>query len=305
MSVNLRRKHKALERALRKRFGSLPPHFKFKVQSSFQDTYDSIELPAGYTKPAQADLETEYDNEIADEETRSFTEIRGNTHIEEDLEVGTANLYVDVSTSRVGIGKTDPSTTLDIEDASTTGGLLSPRYYLRAIGDNSGNGTPDDNSGSPWYGLGHDNLAWNDQSHKYTGDIPILSGYSGVALRSGSGNIVLNTAGNVGVGTTNPSYKLHVSGDIYATGNVTGYSDRRAKEDIKKIENALEKIEKLNGYTYTMNDKRYTGLIAQEVLPVLPEAVTGSEHTNYALAYGNMMGLIVEAIKELKNKIDK
>ena len=52
-----------------------------------------------------------------------------------------------------------------------------------------------------------------------------------------------------------------------------------------------------------MNDKRYTGLIAQEVLPVLPEAVTGSEDTNYALAYGNMMGLIVEAIKELKQKI--
>lgn len=51
-----------------------------------------------------------------------------------------------------------------------------------------------------------------------------------------------------------------------------------------------------------MKGKRYTGLITQEILPVLPEAVTGSEDTNYAVAYGNMLGLIVEAIKELKQK---
>jgi hypothetical protein len=52
-----------------------------------------------------------------------------------------------------------------------------------------------------------------------------------------------------------------------------------------------------------MNDKRSTGLIAQEVKEVLPEAVHGSEETHYSLAYGNVIGLIVEAIKELKEKI--
>jgi len=96
---------------------------------------------------------------------------------------------------------------------------------------------------------------------------------------------------------------LNVNGDIYAVGNVAAYSDKRAKSDIKKIENALDKIDQLNGYTFTMNDKRYAGVIAQEVLPVLPEVVTGSEETNYAVAYGNMMGLIIEAIKEIKEKI--
>ena len=118
----------------------------------------------------------------------------------------------------------------------------------------------------------------------------------------------LNVAERIKVGggqtdTGAASYPLHVIGDIYATGNIIAYSDKRAKKDINKIENALDKIGQLNGYTYTMNDKRYTGLIAQEVLEVLPEAVIGSEETNYALAYGNMMGLIVEAIKELKEKI--
>ena len=300
MSVSVRRQHQVMEDAIRAIMGAGTP-----PTMSIGSTYASIVFPQGYTVPDETTLTNKYNELLALEADRGFLHVSGNLVVTSNLEVGESNLFVDTTISRVGIGKTNPSTTLDIEDASTTGGLLSPRYYLQAIGDNSGNGNPDDNSGSPWYGLGHDNLAWNDQSHKYTSDIPILSGYSGVALRSGSGNIVLNTAGNVGIGTTNPSYKLHVSGDVYATGNVTGYSDRRAKEDIEKIENALEKVEKLNGYTYTMNDKRYTGLIAQEVLPVLPEAVTGSEDTNYALAYGNMMGLIVEAIKELKQKIDK
>ena len=125
-------------------------------------------------------------------------------------------------------------------------------------------------------------------------------------LEVGTSKLFVNTqTGRVGVGTTTPSYPLHVIGNIYGTGNITAYSDKRAKSDIVKIENALDKIDQLNGYTYTMNDERYTGLIAQEVLPVLPEAVVGSEETSYAIAYGNMMGLVIEAIKELNCKVEK
>jgi hypothetical protein len=95
-------------------------------------------------------------------------------------------------------------------------------------------------------------------------------------------------------------------GSLYCYGNVTAYSDLRHKEDIVKLDNCLEKVEKLNGYTYTRkNDgKRYTGLIAQEVLEVLPEAVSTDEKGEYALAYGNMAGLLVEAMKEMKSKLD-
>ena len=99
---------------------------------------------------------------------------------------------------------------------------------------------------------------------------------------------------------------LTASGDITASGTIAATSDERLKADIEKIQNALDKIELLNGYTYTMKDtrtRRYTGLIAQEVLSVLPEVVCGSEDTNYALAYGNMMGLVVEAIKEMRGQI--
>ena len=93
------------------------------------------------------------------------------------------------------------------------------------------------------------------------------------------------------------------SGDVTATGDITAYSDRRLKTNVQRIENALDKVCALGGYTFTMNEKPSTGLIAQEVLEVLPEAVHGSEETQYSLAYGNMIGLLVEAVKELKEKI--
>ena len=90
------------------------------------------------------------------------------------------------------------------------------------------------------------------------------------------------------------------SGDVTATGDITAYSDRRLKTNVQRIENALDKVCALGGYTFTMNEKPSTGLIAQEVLGVLPEAVHGSEETQYSLAYGNMIGLLVEAVKELR-----
>ena len=116
--------------------------------------------------------------------------------------------------------------------------------------------------------------------------------------------LYLRGDGNVGIGTTSPTQKLHVSGNILASGDITAFSDKRLKSNITHIENALDKVTQLNGYTYTLNqtNTRSTGLIAQEVLAVLPEAVHGSEDTQYSLAYGNMAGLFVEALKEMNTK---
>src|SRR5690606_13558032 len=94
---------------------------------------------------------------------------------------------------------------------------------------------------------------------------------------------------------------------LTATGDVTAYSDSRLKTDIAPIDNALSKIEQLTGYTYTRIDTgaKQTGLIAQDVLKVLPEAVTvpTNDDQYHSLAYGNMAGLFVEAIKELTQRI--
>ena len=123
------------------------------------------------------------------------------------------------------------------------------------------------------------------------------------ASTSNSRMMIDGINGNVGIGTTTPSHHLHVIGNIYASGNVTAYSDLRNKKNLKTIEDPVSKIEKINGYTYEKDNILYTGLVAQELLEVLPEAVSGTEKTGYGIAYGNMAGIFVESIKELNAKI--
>ena len=124
-------------------------------------------------------------------------------------------------------------------------------------------------------------------------------------LEVGTANLSVDTvSGRVGIGTSTPGYTLDVQGDLNVSGTTTNVSDKRLKSNVHVIENALEKVGKLSGYTFTMNNKQNAGVIAQEVLEVLPEVVGGSEETTYSVAYGNMASLFIEAIKELKREIE-
>ena len=135
---------------------------------------------------------------------------------------------------------------------------------------------------------------------------------SGNVIRGGS-SANINTFVDFSTGTTTSSRWGHYStgsfevrSDISASGNISAYSDRRLKKDIEVIPDALDKVCKLSGYTYERTDmetSRQTGVIAQEVLEVLPEAVTGSEESIYAVSYGNMVGLLIEAVKELRGEV--
>lgn len=100
-------------------------------------------------------------------------------------------------------------------------------------------------------------------------------------------------------------------GSITASGNVLGYSDKRVKSYIEVIPDALAKVKKLRGVTFNrtdMNNMRQTGVIAQEVEAVLPEAVCTSENGDIkdfkSVAYGNLVGLLIEAIKEQQQQMD-
>ena len=96
-------------------------------------------------------------------------------------------------------------------------------------------------------------------------------------------------------------------GDFVAPGNVTAYSDRRKKKNITQIENALYKVQSIEGVTFDRVDvegPRQTGVIAQDVQAVLPEAVHELEDGTLTVAYGNMVGLLIEAIKEQQKQID-
>jgi hypothetical protein len=100
---------------------------------------------------------------------------------------------------------------------------------------------------------------------------------------------------------------INVAGSIIAGGNVTAYSDRKVKDNIEPITNALDKVQQLNGVTFNRIDlsdktKRYAGLIAQDIEKVLPEAV--DDDVIKRVDYNATIGLLVEAVKELKSEVD-
>jgi|TARA_Y100000022_G_C13192115_1_gene348548 hypothetical protein len=100
-----------------------------------------------------------------------------------------------------------------------------------------------------------------------------------------------------------------VSGSITATGNVTAYSDVKLKENIETIPDALEKVSSLRGVTFDRIDMEGNpheiGVIAQEVEKIVPEAVVENEDGFKSVAYGNLVALLIESIKELKLKVVK
>lgn len=107
------------------------------------------------------------------------------------------------------------------------------------------------------------------------------------------------------------------NGAITSSNNVTAFSDIRLKKDIKTIENALDKVCAMRGVEYTRksNDEREIGVIAQEVKEIVPELVTIQEKDNslsddglkdiHTMKYQNTVGLLIEAIKDLKAEIEE
>lgn len=116
----------------------------------------------------------------------------------------------------------------------------------------------------------------------------------------------IKSDGKVGIGTTSPAYLLDVSGTIRATGDVIAYSDARVKENVETIPNALDKVKGMRGVGYNKigEEKRSVGVIAQELLEVLPEAVHQDDQGMYSVAYGNIVGVLIESIKELENRVE-
>jgi hypothetical protein len=139
---------------------------------------------------------------------------------------------------------------------------------------------------------------------------------------SGSAQVDLTATTNYGTyinqavkTTSSPTFAgLTINGSITATGDITAYytSDRRFKNNVQTIPNALDKVRALNGVTWdwaeNTNDVTKaaptTGLIAQEVQAVLPQVVKEKEDGFLGLDYSKMIGLLVEAIKEQQYKID-
>ena len=191
--------------------------------------------------------------------------------------------------------------------STALGGTISAATILQGTGVVSG-------SSQVQLGSASGNIALATQT---TGDyVASLVAGTGITLSNNSGEGATPTIAigqSVATNATPTFGNLTINGSINATGDITAYytSDKRHKNNIQPITDALLKVSKLNGVTWEWNDDVHevtkstpkTGLIAQEVQEVLPEVIKEREDGFLALDYSKMMGLMVEAIKEQQTQI--
>ena len=189
-------------------------------------------------------------------------------------------------------------------------GLYAPSYYSAHLYPNTSS------TYTQW--------ALNGSKNSYGGFYDVYSAVNGFMYDSaGNGGVyreanglwyfyyhIGNSCMGIGTSTTSSSYKMYVNGAIYSTGNICAYSDVRKKENIETIDNALNKVNKMRGVYYNRTDdenkKKQTGVIAQEMEQVLPEVVNyAADVDEYSVAYGNIVGVLIEAIKEQQLQIDE
>jgi len=214
--------------------------------------------------------------------SRYLTDQSGNIGIYTSGAFGSTTLTEKVSITtggNVGIGTTSPSYKLDVNGTGRFSVVRSNYYDIPSgTGFNSFQMGADTSAGG-WY-------VYN--------------------LTTGTYSLTVANSGNVGIGTTSPGYKLDVSGTIRATGDVIAYSDARVKENVKTIDGALERVLDMRGVFYNKigEHEKKVGVIAQEIIKVLPEVVSQDETGTYSVAYGNITAVLIEAVKELSARVE-
>ena len=93
-----------------------------------------------------------------------------------------------------------------------------------------------------------------------------------------------------------------ITGALTASGNVTAYSDKRLKSDIETLDGS--KVYSMRGVSFTKDGEASSGVIAQELQEVAPELVREGEEY-LSVAYGNLVGYLIEAVKGLKAEIEE
>ena len=219
-------------------------------------------------------------------------------------------LFVDLSNNRVGIGKDNPTTTLDVN------GDITLRQNTANIEFRNGNG----------YSRGRLNI---DEPNTVMNLKSInklnLEAAQGLKLNTnGVDRMVISQSGNIGIGVSSPMFSLQVDGNVDIIGELTTSSDRRLKTNIKPIVNALSVIGRLNPVQFLYRTEEFTemklsegqhwGLLAQEVQEVLPELVsmagtaepTDGESFDYlSVNYMELIPVLLKSIQELEARVSQ
>lgn len=128
-----------------------------------------------------------------------------------------------------------------------------------------------------------------------------------IRLNNGN-NVLFCNAGNGSILFRNQAdsttlVSIDASGNLTAAGDITSSSDERFKSNIQTLSNALNTVEQLRGVSFIKDGKQSLGLIAQEVQKVLPELVHEDVEGYLSVAYANMVGVLIEAVKDLSARV--
>jgi len=229
------------------------------------------------------------------------------------------NMYVGLGgtyNGRVGIGTTTPGAKLDIPGTGSSPLLKLSDVTVSSV---SGGDLVIRNLGQLRFQDGND-WDWNKWGGiKYVSSANTMyiggpaSGQFTSNASPPSINVVFDGINNVGIGLTNPTYKLHVNGAI-RTLAINETSDVRMKKDISDISNSLEKILEMRGVTYNWRQEEFPesdfenglqyGLIAQELEKIVPELVETDSEGWKSIEYSHLVPLLIESIKEQQTIID-
>ena len=163
------------------------------------------------------------------------------------------------------------------------------------------------------YFQGGDDVALHDINiSNHMGIYGVQNSTVGAVKLGSSGPVLYGSGSNLGINTTAPSYPLHVSASvsnvsIYASNDIVAFSDQSVKENIRPIENVLERIGDSRGVLYDRIDngeKDNIGFIAQELEVAFPELVVTNSDGTKAVKYQNAVAVLFEAIKEQQKQIN-
>lgn len=162
-------------------------------------------------------------------------------------------------------------------------------------------------STGPTVTQGYTTFVYSDGTDVKLGDGGPQSLYLPLAGGTMTGALALASNGlNVGSGQLQVTGgNVTASGDITATGNVTGYSDARMKRSVSTITAAVAMVAQMRGVRFEMRGRPGVGVIAQELEMVLPELVSTDTDGFKHVAYANLAGVFIEAIKELNLRIER